>query len=513
MVAHFFRFWLWLTTGMVTKEWVAIHRKHHAKVETDDDPHSPQTRGIETVFWKGTELYRAESNNLETIEKYGHATPDDWIERNLYTRFSWQGVGLMLAVNLVLFGPLGATIWAIQMMWIPVTAAGVINGIGHYWGYRTYASARCVDQHRALGHPDRRRRAAQQSPRVRDFGQAVVAVVRVRHRAGCTSARSNSASWRRCARSRPQIRFDRSKAVPDLATLQAVITHRYLVITSYARTLKAAAAAEIAHLRTRNAADHSVDLPSKKRVKRWLLADPATLSEDERAKLAAALAKSKALTTIYAMRQDLASLWERSTESSEQLLARLQDWCHRAESVGHHAVGAVLAAAQAVRVGPRPLGAQGPATGWLVSRPRVVQGWERKAKRGLATLAGLFLACRRLERKYEWAFSRAFARPRNPQAHPKAQRSRLKRRRLRLIESGNASEDAGHGEKALEFYDAAIRLLPGLARAHMNRGNALLALGRNAEALRAYEGALARDPSYAAAAFQHRQRAYARRPA
>ena len=141
IVSHFFRFWLWLTTGMVTKEWVAIHRKHHAKVETADDPHSPQTRGIETVFWQGTELYRAESKNAETIDKYGHGTPDDWIERNVYTRFSWQGVGLMLVVNLMLFGAVGVTIWAVQMAWIPVTAAGVINGIGHYWGYRNFACA------------------------------------------------------------------------------------------------------------------------------------------------------------------------------------------------------------------------------------------------------------------------------------------------------------------------------------------------------------------------------------
>ena len=140
-VSHFFRFWLWLTTGMVTKEWTAIHRKHHAKCETDEDPHSPQTRGIRTVFWQGAELYRAEAKNRETLDKYGKGTPDDWIERNLYTRYSWQGVGLMLAIDLVLFGPLGATIWAVQMLWIPVNAAGIINGIGHYWGYRNFASA------------------------------------------------------------------------------------------------------------------------------------------------------------------------------------------------------------------------------------------------------------------------------------------------------------------------------------------------------------------------------------
>lgn len=136
--SHFFRFWLWLTTGMVTKEWVAIHRKHHAKCETINDPHSPQTRGIRTVLLQGSELYRKEAKNQDTIGRYGHNTPDDWIEHNLYSRFIWQGVGLMLIIDLLLFGAIGATVWAVQMLWIPVTAAGIINGLGHYWGYRNF---------------------------------------------------------------------------------------------------------------------------------------------------------------------------------------------------------------------------------------------------------------------------------------------------------------------------------------------------------------------------------------
>ncbi|MBC7682318.1 MAG: acyl-CoA desaturase, partial [Ferruginibacter sp.] len=136
--AHFFRFWLWLGTGQVTKEWVSIHRKHHAKCETKDDPHSPHAHGIKTVFWTGAELYRKESKNLETIAKFSHGCPNDWIERNLYTRFSWQGVGLMLILNLAMFGIAGLSVWAVQMIWIPVTAAGIINGIGHYWGYRNF---------------------------------------------------------------------------------------------------------------------------------------------------------------------------------------------------------------------------------------------------------------------------------------------------------------------------------------------------------------------------------------
>ena len=138
VVSHFFRFWLWLTTGMVTREWTAVHRKHHARCETAEDPHSPQIVGIRKVLLEGTELYRKEAKNAETLERYGYGTPDDWIERNVYSRFSTWGVGLMLAIDVALFGAIGITIWAVQMLWIPVLAAGVINGLGHYWGYRNY---------------------------------------------------------------------------------------------------------------------------------------------------------------------------------------------------------------------------------------------------------------------------------------------------------------------------------------------------------------------------------------
>jgi stearoyl-CoA desaturase (delta-9 desaturase) len=330
IVSHFFRFWLWLTTGMVTKEWVAIHRKHHAKVETPDDPHSPQTRGINTVFWKGTELYRAESENQETLAKYGIGTPDDWIERNLYSRYTWQGVGLMLAVNLTLFGAVGLTIWAVQMAWIPIMAAGIINGIGHYWGYRNFA---CADA----------------STNIVPWGIVIGGEeLHNNHHAYGSSAKLSSQWYEfdigwlyirtletlRLAKVRkiaPQIRFDRAKVTPDLATLQAVITHRYHVATTYARSLKAACATELATLKARAG---GIELPSPRRMKRWLLTDPATLTEADRVKLTAALAKSKGLHTIYAMRQELTTLWERSTESSEQLLVRLQDWCRRAEASG-----------------------------------------------------------------------------------------------------------------------------------------------------------------------------------
>jgi stearoyl-CoA desaturase (delta-9 desaturase) len=330
LVSHFFRLWLWLTTGMVTKEWVAIHRKHHAKVETVDDPHSPQTRGIRKVLLEGAELYRDEAKNRETLAKYGHGAPDDWIERHLYTRHSWKGVGVMLLIDAALFGPIGVTIWAIQMLWFPVTAAGIINGLGHYWGYRNFACADAStnivpwgiiiggeelhNNHHAYGS------SAKLSSRWYEFDIGWM-YIRLLEASGLATVRKIA----------PQIKMDRSKAVADVSTLQAIITHRYAVATSYAKSVRAACAAEIAELRARHG---HVDLPSLRRVKRWLTSDPVALPEGDRARLEQTLEKSSVLAQIYHMRQELAALWSRSTDSTEQLLARLQDWCRRAESSG-----------------------------------------------------------------------------------------------------------------------------------------------------------------------------------
>jgi stearoyl-CoA desaturase (delta-9 desaturase) len=331
LVSHFFRFWLWLTTGMVTKEWVAIHRKHHAKVETAEDPHSPQTRGINKVFWEGAELYRDEAKVRDTLDKYGLGTPDDWIERNVYTRHSWEGVGLMLVINLALFGPLGATIWAVQMAWIPVTAAGIINGIGHYWGYRNFscedASRNIVpwgiliggeelhNNHHAYGT------SAKLSSRWYEFDLGW-AYIRTLEFFGLATVRKVA----------PRLKLDRAKLNADLETLQAIITHRYAVLTSYASSLKLAYAQEVASLRERaRRGELTPDMPSFRRLRKWFQSDAKALPETDRAHLETTLERSSALKTIYAMRQELAGLWGRSNDSREQLLARLQDWCHRAE--------------------------------------------------------------------------------------------------------------------------------------------------------------------------------------
>ena len=331
-VAHFFRFWLWLTTGMVTKEWVAIHRKHHAKVETPDDPHSPQTRGIETVFWKGTELYRAESQNQETMAKYSHGVPDDWIERNLYSRYSWQGVGLMLAVNLALFGPVGASIWAVQMMWIPITAAGIVNGIGHYWGYRNYscqdASRNIVPWGILIGGEELHNNhhayvtSAKLSSRWYEFDLGWM-YIRGLEKLGLATIR----------RVAPRLKLDRAKRDADLETLQSVITHRYAVVTSYVRSVKQAYRVEVARQRERvRRGEFARNMPSFRRLRDWFLTDESALAEIDRARLASTLEQSPALKTLYAMGRELTQLWERSTDSRDELLARLQAWCRRAEA-------------------------------------------------------------------------------------------------------------------------------------------------------------------------------------
>ena len=331
-VSHFFRFWIWLTTGMLTKEWVAIHRKHHAKVETDEDPHSPQTRGIEKVLWEGAELYRDEARNVETLQKYGQCTPDDWVERNVYTPFSWQGCGLMLIVDIVLFGPIGATVWAVQMMWIPITGAGIINGVGHYWGYRNFlcedASCNIIPWGILIGGEELHNNhhayvtSAKLSSRWYEFDLGWL-YIRALETLGLATVRKVA----------PRLKFNHAKLQADLATLQAVMTHRYAVLMSYARSLKQAYAIEVARQRKRALrGELTPNMPSFRRLRRWFLVDETALAETDRTQLASTLEQSTALKTFYAMRRDLAALWARSTDSREELLARLQDWCHRAEA-------------------------------------------------------------------------------------------------------------------------------------------------------------------------------------
>ena len=327
--SHFFRFWLWMTTGMVTKEWAAIHRKHHAKCETEEDPHSPVTRGIKKVFFEGAELYRAESRNRETVEKYGHGTPDDWIERNLYTRYSALGVSLMLVLDLVLFGVLGLTVWAVQMAWIPVTAAGVINGIGHFWGYRNFDSTDASRNIFPLG--------------ILIGGEELH---NNHHTYGTSAKLSNKwyefdIGWlyisimaflglAKVKKVPPEPRFDLQKQVCDLTTLQSVVANRYDVMAKYARSFKRTWREEVGQLKQ----GARLEPEFLKSTKQLLQRAPDTLQLTQKQQLSELFQHSKALKTMHEMRTELAALWERSHQSSDQLVLQLRDWCARAEASG-----------------------------------------------------------------------------------------------------------------------------------------------------------------------------------
>jgi stearoyl-CoA desaturase (delta-9 desaturase) len=327
VVSHFFRFWLWLTTGMVTKEWAAVHRKHHARVETEDDPHSPQIAGIGTVLWRGAELYRREARNPETLEKYGHGTPDDWIERKLYTPHDQLGIFGMLAVNLVLFGPIGITIWAVQMAWIPFFAAGVINGIGHWWGYRNFdtadASTNIVPWGVLIGGEE-----------LHNNHHAYASSARFSNRwyeldVGWLYIRALEAlGLAQVKKVAPPLRLEPGKTRCDLATVQAVITHRYEVLARYAKSLRRTCREEMRRLRARAV---RVDRAA---VKRILHAEVAAFIGAESAKIQEAIANSRVFETVYRMRLELAALWQRSSASREELVRQLEEWCARAEASG-----------------------------------------------------------------------------------------------------------------------------------------------------------------------------------
>lgn len=331
IISHIFRFWLWLSTGMVTKEWAAIHRKHHAKVETDEDPHSPIAKGIKKVFFEGAELYRAECQNKETMERYGAGTPDDWIERNVYTRYSGAGVVIMLAVNLLLFGTLGLTIWALQMAWIPLFAAGVINGIGHYWGYRNFE--------------------------VKDASRNIIPIgfflggeeLHNNHHAYATSAKFSAKWWEldmgwmmirllqvfglaKPKRVVPTPRMQDSKTSIDADTIKALITYRFQVMSRYTREVIAPMLKE-EKLRASEASRSMLS-----RAYTLLIRDDSIMKASQKTRLAVVLENFQSLRMVYQFRLKLQEIWSRSTASQKELLEALQEWCRQAEATGNEAL-------------------------------------------------------------------------------------------------------------------------------------------------------------------------------
>ena len=331
VISHFFRFWLWLTTAMITREWVAIHRKHHARVETEDDPHSPQVRGINKVLWEGAELYKQEAQNRTTLKLFGHETPDDWIDRNLYTRHRDMGIVLMLLIDFALFGFIGITIWAVQMLWIPFFAAGVINGIGHWGGYRNFES------------PDA-------STNIVPWGILIGGEeLHNNHHAFASSAKFSNHWWEfdlgwgyirllktlglaRIKKTAPRLRVDREKPEIDMDTVRAVITNRLHIMSRYARFVVTRVYREEkakANLTTKRLLKHCRQLITRPEIR---------MDAKARINLEELLRQSHAMEVVYDFGQRLQSIWTEKTATHESLMHSLRKWCEEAEATGIEAL-------------------------------------------------------------------------------------------------------------------------------------------------------------------------------
>ena len=329
-VSHFFRFWLWLTTGMVTQEWVAIHRKHHANCETETDPHSPQIWGIWRVLFGGVGLYRAESRVAETMETYGRGTPDDWLERRIYSHYRYTGLGVMLLIDIVLFGLPGLAIFAVQMVWIPFWAAGVINGVGHYWGYRNFetqdASRNIFPIGILIGGEEfhNNHHAYQYSAKLAnkwweiDVGWLYIRLLEI----------LGLASVKRVA---PRTSFAMGKASIDIDTLRAVVSNRFHVLTLYGRRVIAPV---LKGLTVR--AEAGIPKQRLARIRRLMIREDGVLGKDPTARewLETALQRSQTLRTVYQFTQQLKALSSQAARNDGDRLKRLQTWCAEADASG-----------------------------------------------------------------------------------------------------------------------------------------------------------------------------------
>lgn len=324
IVSHFFRFWLWLTTGMDTKAWAAIHRKHHAKCETEEDPHSPQIMGLKQVMLQGAELYKAEAKNQETLDRYGKGTPDDWMERNVYHKHSGKGYFITLAVNLFLLGLPGLAVWAIQMMWIPFWAAGIVNGVGHYFGYRNFE---CPDA------------ATNISPWGIIIGgeelhnnhhtyptSAKLSVKWYEFDIGWLYIKTLSIFGLAKVKRLPPI----GKTVPgkqlDNDTVRAVIVGRFQLMAQYSKRVMMPIFDQ--------EKDHIADTDSLGNIKSTLIREDSLVDEVGRKRLELFLARTQQLKVAYQFRKKLQDIWAKTTASQKELMEALQDWCKQAEASG-----------------------------------------------------------------------------------------------------------------------------------------------------------------------------------
>ncbi|MDM3886136.1 delta-9 fatty acid desaturase DesA [Pseudomonas sp. BCRC 81390] len=348
VLKHFFRFWLWLTTAQNTREWTAVHRKHHAKCETPEDPHSPVYKGLGTVLRKGAELYREEARNPETLRIYGKNCPDDWIERNLYSRYKLGGIALMAVIDLLLFGTIGITIWAVQMMWIPFWAAGVVNGLGHALGYRNFecrdAATNLVPWGIVIGGEELHNNhhtypnSAKLSVRRWEFDMGWAWI-----RLFCLL---RLAKVQRVA---PIAHRVAGKASLDMDTAMAILNNRFQIMAQYRKlVIGPLVKQELARV------DASVRHHFR-RAKRLLSRETSLLQDRHHVRIESMLAHSQALKTIYEKRLALQQIWARTSANGHDMLAAMKDWVHEAETSGIHALRDF--AAQLKTYSLRPTGA------------------------------------------------------------------------------------------------------------------------------------------------------------
>ncbi len=331
VLAHFFRLWLWLTTGMRTRAWVAVHRKHHARCETPDDPHSPQVLGLRRVLWQGAELYSVEACRTETLERYGQGTPDDWIEQRLYSRHTYLGITIMALLDLLLFGAVGLTVWAVQMLWIPFWAAGVVNGIGHFWGYRNFES------------PDA---ATNVSPLGLLIGGEEL---HNNHHAFASSAKFSNKWWEfdigwgyirllqwlglaHVRKLAPVPVLTEERPGLDMESVKALTVNRMYLLADYGRqVLGPVFRAEASGLSRRWRR-------LLRRARRYAVRDGQLLDPAQRTRLSAALEQHATLATVYQFKLRLQAIWERHAASHEARLTALREWCAQAEASGIEAL-------------------------------------------------------------------------------------------------------------------------------------------------------------------------------
>jgi len=332
VLKHFFRFWVWFTTGMIARQWVAVHRKHHAVCETPEDPHSPQIVGIRKVLLEGTELYRASAADAGMVKQYSVGMPDDWIERNLYTAHSTWGIYTLLTINLSLMGISGLAVWAIQMMWIPFWAAGVINGVGHFLGYRNYecpdAAVNIVPVGLLIGGEELHNNhhtypnSAKFSSKWWEFDLGW-GYIRLFSWLGLAKVTSRG----------PVVSLDPNKSNVDINTAQGVVNDRFRVLSRYAQNvLKPTIEQEYADT------DEAGRLLLRDAYRLLRQADVLKTDADED-RIRQIVEASSRLGAVYRLQQNLKALWQKSGHGGQALVDALDAWMKEAERCGIEKAG------------------------------------------------------------------------------------------------------------------------------------------------------------------------------